>query len=196
MAFKNKSRKNKNLKNKKLTRKGGFFNYKKTKSDIDNIKDWYLYRKTHPEHYTYNMNIRYPGYYNIGMKPTPGFISNKNSIETACGMKSMTSSPFYMNSSEDVKNNLFNEGIELCAANRSGDNKFYYDQFWKCKYDKNDKSTHYNPSKNWVNYTTDNSENRCNKVYPTETFSLLPDPHEILIGKDDYAPPLVNGEFA
>jgi hypothetical protein len=83
---------------------------------------------------------------------------------------------------------MINEKIDLCGANLSGDNKLYYDNFWKCKYNKSDVSTHYNPNKNWVTYTLDNSDNSC--MERDDYVSLLPE--TVNLRKSEYVPDVSN----
>jgi hypothetical protein len=122
-----KSKKYRKLKRK--TRRGGLFNIKKTKSEEDNIKDWYLYwrKKGYSE---YNSTIRYPGYYNLNMEPEYGR-TRQQSIQF----------PEFCNSSDPKL-------VELCAVNITGKNKQVYDRDWT---NRDGGVYQYSHGINWVN---------------------------------------------
>jgi len=153
MAFKNKSRKK--VKNKKITRKGGIFNMKTPKLEKDNIKDWYLYWKSNPDYANYNNKLRYPGYYNIGKNPV--FIDNSTMYKSS----DIDHIPGCQNAIDfddgkydtERKNNY-----ELCGANLSGENKKYYNKYWKCNFPKFDNTI------NWVEYKNDFNRIECRAV--------------------------------
>jgi hypothetical protein len=177
------NKKNKTRKSRKNTRKGGFFNFTKHKTEKDNIKDWYLYwknkkyisvNKPNDDPYvykTYDNQYRYPGYYNIGLYPIEGApLYDDESDELhkipGCQSSNMTGYKIYSDPSYD-------DNMEKCGANITGDNKAKYNEFWKCKYPKFDDTV------NWVKMTKDETKPNCkNKQAQTYTGlkdDLLPD---------------------
>jgi hypothetical protein len=133
---------------KRKTRRGGFFNFKKAKSLKKNIKDWFLYwRHKHP----YYPMIRYPGYYNFGLEPvnfnrTSLFHSNIDHVTGCEDALTTTNNINFLNKIQQQK-------FEKCGANLTGENKKYYNLFWKCKFPKFDEDV------NWVDLSTHNLNN-------------------------------------
>ena len=143
----------------KKTRRGGLFNIQKSKSEKDNIKDWYLYwRQKDPLYEHYDSKIRYPGYYNLGLMPEE---FNRNSlfqskdIDPIPDCKDAIKTTYNLNLHEPEQIAKF----EKCGANLTGENEKYYNHFWKCKFPKFDTTI------DWVNYTTHHEDNCQSPTY-------------------------------
>jgi hypothetical protein len=162
-------------KQKRKTRRGGFFNIEKPKTEKDNIKDWYLYwKQTNP---FYERELRYPGYYNIGLHPT--LISDRN--HTIYKSTDISDVPDCADGLRTINNlnadlPIIRAKFDKCGANLTGENKRYYDRFWKCKFPKFDNTV------DWVNYTTHHSNNCQSNNQSTPRYY---GPHADLLPQDE-----------
>ena len=162
-------------KHKRKTRRGGFFNALKPKLQKDNIKDWYLYWKQSNPYY--QREIRYPGYYNKGLYPI--LLSDGNHAiyqSTDIGDVPDCADGLRTINNVNAEDPIIRAKFDKCGANLTGENKRYYEQFWKCKFPVYDNNI------DWVKYTTTHSPNCQSR---NQSMPIYYGPHADLLPKDE-----------